>query len=361
MGQFAGSVVAAPAFVDPNAFRPAKQYQWSLGLQRELNRNLVVEASYVANRGSWWPVTGNSPVTGTANVLQQLNTLSFSDLARYGFTNLTSLAESNLLTTNRSSLTPAQLSTLQSRGINLAYSNFPSSQNTRQMLAPFPQYLAAGQTGGGIAPAGAPLGNTWYDSLQINITQRFSHGLSLSGNYTYSKNLDLMNAADIFNRQNGKTYSTNDIPQSIRMTAEYQVPNLKNSSIKGLNNKVVAYALGNWGIGWFVAYQSASALIRPNSNGAVPISNFLGRGPGAAQLKLDPATGKYMNPYSVNWTDYDGKLPHRSDRHQLPLLRSDQDDRAQSERPGTNVPDGQLAAQQDVIRSYRGIRARRKT
>ena len=28
--------------------------QWSIGLQRELARNLVVEASYVGNRGVWW-------------------------------------------------------------------------------------------------------------------------------------------------------------------------------------------------------------------------------------------------------------------------------------------------------------------
>ena len=348
VGQFAGSVVNAPAFIDPNAFRPAKQYQWSLGLQRELNRNLVVEASYVANRGVWWPAAG----------LQALNTLTFADLARNGFTNFTNIAESNLLTTNRSSLTPAQMSTLQGRGIFLPYSNFPSSQNTRQMLAPFPQYTATSvplPLGAGISPQGAPLGNTWYDSLQINITQRFSHGLSLSGNYTYSKNLDLMSAADIFNRQNGKTYSTNDIPQSVRMTAEYQVPNLKNSSIKVLNNKVVSYALGNWGIGWFVAYQSAAALARPNSNGSVPISNFLGRGPGSAQLKLD-ADGKYMNPYSVDWTDYDGK--HHTDPIDINCHCYDPTKNlVLNPAAWTDVPNGQFAAQQDVIRSYRGIRA----
>src|SRR5262249_169240 len=50
VGQPLGAVVTAPTYLDPNAGRPAKQYQWSVGLQRELNRNLVVEASYVANR-----------------------------------------------------------------------------------------------------------------------------------------------------------------------------------------------------------------------------------------------------------------------------------------------------------------------
>jgi len=39
--------------VDQNAGRPARSYQWSIGLQREISRNLVVEASYVANRQNW--------------------------------------------------------------------------------------------------------------------------------------------------------------------------------------------------------------------------------------------------------------------------------------------------------------------
>ncbi|MEO8100323.1 MAG: TonB-dependent receptor [Acidobacteriota bacterium] len=339
VGQFPGAVVAAPAFIDPNAFRPAKQYQWSVGLQRELNRNLVVEASYVANRGVWW----------SAAALNQLNTLSYADLARYGFTNFTSSAESALLTTVRSSLNAGQLSTLASRGIVLPYSNFPSTQTTRQSILPFPQYSA------GLSPAGAPLGNTWYDSLQVNATQRFSHGLSATGNYTFAKNLDLMSANDIFNRASGKDFSGNDLPHQIRMTAEYQVPNLSKSGNKMLSNKVVSYALGNWGIGWFVQYQSAPALARPNSNGAIPISNFTGRGPGGAILKTD-ASGELMNPYSVNWTDYSGTVHtdpidincHCFDPTKNVLLNP---------AAWQNVPDGQFSPQMATIRSYRGIRA----
>jgi len=340
LGQPVGAVVGAPAFIDRNAFRPAKQFQWSVGLQRELSRNTVVEASYVANRGVWWPAAG----------LNQVNTLSVADLAKVGFTNFTTKSESDLLTTVRSALSTAQLSTLASRGIVLPYSNFPSSQTTRQAILPFPQYTA------GLSPAGAPLGNTWYDSVQINVTQRFSHGLSASGNYTLAKNLDLMSATDIFNRPNGKDLSANDIPQQIRMTAEYQVPNLSKSGNKILSNKVVSYTLGNWGIGWFIQYQSAGALARPASTSALPISNFLGRGPGSAQLKIDPATGTYMNPYSTNWVDYDGVKHtdpidincHCFDPTKNILLNP---------AAWENVPDGTFAVQQSTIRQYRGIRA----
>ena len=40
--------------VDQNAGRPARQIQWSIGLQREITPNTFVEASYVGNRGAWW-------------------------------------------------------------------------------------------------------------------------------------------------------------------------------------------------------------------------------------------------------------------------------------------------------------------
>ena len=55
-GQFPvpGTTSAPKVYLDQNAGRPARQVQWSIGLQREINKNLVVEAAYVANRGVWW-------------------------------------------------------------------------------------------------------------------------------------------------------------------------------------------------------------------------------------------------------------------------------------------------------------------
>jgi hypothetical protein len=41
--------------LDRNAARPPRQAQYSIGVQREITADLVVEASYVGNRGVWWP------------------------------------------------------------------------------------------------------------------------------------------------------------------------------------------------------------------------------------------------------------------------------------------------------------------
>src|SRR5262249_53758188 len=108
-GQGIGAVVAAPAYLDPNSDRPARQYQYSLGVQREINRDLVLEVTYVGNRGVWWPAGG----------LTALNALSAADLARYGFTNFASASDSALLTPQIGTLSALQKSTLAARGVTL--------------------------------------------------------------------------------------------------------------------------------------------------------------------------------------------------------------------------------------------------
>jgi hypothetical protein len=51
------------------------------------------------------------------------------------------------------------------RGFNTPpYPGFPTSQTVAQSLRPFPQF-------GNIATMWAPLGNTWYDALQMKATR----------------------------------------------------------------------------------------------------------------------------------------------------------------------------------------------
>ena len=40
--------------IAPNAGRLPRIFQWSVGFQREVTRDLVVEASYVGNRSAWF-------------------------------------------------------------------------------------------------------------------------------------------------------------------------------------------------------------------------------------------------------------------------------------------------------------------
>jgi hypothetical protein len=50
---YAGQLNSPNYYLDRNAGRPPRIGQWSVGVQREVTRDLMVEASYVGNRGAW--------------------------------------------------------------------------------------------------------------------------------------------------------------------------------------------------------------------------------------------------------------------------------------------------------------------
>ncbi len=339
-GQAAGAVVAPPTLLDPNAGRPMRLLQWNITLQREITRNIVVKAAYVGNRGVWEEA---STIPASNSPLSTQNALNPAVLRSLGFNDFTSPAQSALLTTPIASLSTAQRAQLSAMGVNLQpYANFPSSQTVLQALKPFPQYT-------GLVPAAAaPIGKNWYDGLQTTFTKRFSRGLVLNANYTYSKTLALISTPDPFNRNLGKNLSPFDLPHQFRLTAQYEVPRF-HTDLPVLRNKAVAYALSGWGTGWSLSYQSAALVGLPTSAGTVPISNFLGYGPGPAQLIPG------MSPWSVDWTDLSGV--HHTDPLDINCHCFDPT-KTQVLNPAawTNVPNGQFAANQSSIRSFRGIR-----
>jgi hypothetical protein len=152
-GQYplANAITAPKMAVDQNAGRPARQIQWSVGLQREIAKNLVVEASYVANRGVWWTAPG----------LIDVNAITPARLAMFNL-NPNLAADQTLLAARLDSSTAA------ARGFNnLPYAGFPTGASVAQSLRPFPQFDK-------ITSLWSPLGKTWYDSLQAKATKRTS-------------------------------------------------------------------------------------------------------------------------------------------------------------------------------------------
>jgi hypothetical protein len=267
-------------------------------------------------------------------------------LSKYNF-QVGNTADRTLLIAQVGALTTTQRSTLAAKGVVLPYNGFPSAQNVRQSIRPFPQYNTS------INPAVAPLGKTWYDSLQMTVTKRYSHGLTLNANYTFSKTLNLMSSPDIFNRQLGKALAGSDLPHQFRLSAEYRVPRFR-EGLPVLGNPIVSYILGDWGLGVYMQYQSAAVLGRPNSGASQPLSDWLGRGPGGAQLKLD-ADGKPMSPWAVNWLGYDGVV------HPEPLdincgCFDPTKTIALNPLAWESVPNGQWANDQSTIRYFRGMR-----
>lgn len=233
------------AFYDPQAGRPARQNEWSIGVQRELTSNLVLEASYVANRGVWWQAPG----------LVNLNAINPATLAARGI-NLSSSADQALL------LGPLSSPAAVTRGFTAPYAGFPTSQSVAQSLRPFPQF-------GYIGVQGDPRGRTWYDSLQAKLTKRLSHNLMVNGAFTWSKSLQEgvdtnspislggQIPANVLGSQDAtKSISQFDQPFLLQVSAQYTTPRLPGP-------KPVSWLLKDWSVGTLLIYGSGLPIPTP--------------------------------------------------------------------------------------------------
>jgi hypothetical protein len=236
---------AAPAtldipYVDPNAGRPPRIQQWNITLQRELTRDLVVQAAYVGNRAVW--LQNDS--------LIDYNALSPQRLTMFGI-DLTKSADRSLLTSQIGSTTAAN------RGFHAPYAGFPSTSSVAQALRPFPQF-------GSIVSLWAPVGNSYYDALQATLIKRMSHGIDASVAFTWSKNLtntyDEQGSSifinDPFNRANAKSFSPNDQPRVLAVGFGYQLP---------VKTRVLASALRGWSLRGVFRYASGLPILVPTA------------------------------------------------------------------------------------------------
>ncbi len=267
-GQFPlpGTTDAPPQEIDQNAGRPARQIQWSAGLQREVLPNLMVEAAYVGNRGAWW----NAPF------MEGINILTPQILSAHGLS-LNNATDLQLLASPISSPLAATMGFS-----NLPYAGFPSGSTVAQSLRPFPQF-------GCICNMHwAPLGDTWYNSLQAKATKRFSHGLDFTSSFTWSKQETIgaeesiaqggpVFAAtnDVFNRDQNKYLSGFDQPFLFVFAGNYTIPK---PSLAGHFGSVLSRAVRGWEIGAVLRYGSGLPIMSPTASNGLNQILFLNTG-----------------------------------------------------------------------------------
>ena len=283
-----------PVLMDPNAGRPARQYQWSIGFQREVSKDLVVEASYVANRGVWWQ----------APALLNLDAITPDRLKSFGL-DPTNVNDRSLLTSLLNSPTAAQ------RGFAAPpYAGFPASFTVAQALRPFPQFTGIPSPFNpnpvAIPVYWNPMGKSWYDSLQLKATKRLSNGLSFLGTFVWSKAQSLGSEIgepnpgstggavfnDVFNRATNKYISIYDQPFVFQLSATYVTPKIG-------GNKVLSWLARDWTYGAALQYASGFPLQVPN--GQSNLNSYLFQGASFANR----VAGQPL--FTTNWVDLNGK------------------------------------------------------
>ena len=224
-----GPLSVAEARALTSAFVPDQKLpssiQWNFGIQQEFAKDYTFEARYLGTRGVH------------LDVQQRINRLS-------------PVNASNELPTFFTSPTPAQIA-----GLSHTFAGLQNLDNT------VPQYAAAGFTNDIVE--NAPIGNSVYHGLALQLNRRFSNGLLLIGSYTWSHNID-DSTADFFttvltprrpqdfqNLRADRSSSALDRRHRLTLTAVEDVPFFKSSGNWFLKNLA-----GNWEIAPIYTYES---------------------------------------------------------------------------------------------------------
>jgi len=185
---------------------------------------------------------------------------------------------------------------VQARGFRAPYAGFPSSATLAQALRSYPQFSS-------IATRWAARGDTWYDALQLKVTKRYSHGLSLTSSFTWQKEMNLGALSglavsqsgepvnDIFNRQQNKYISGDSQPFQFVTGFNYQVPAYA-------GNRWLRAIQRDWVVGGILRYASGLPIEVPL--GQNNLSTLLFRGTFANRVPNQPLFLKDLNCHCID-------------------------------------------------------------
>ncbi len=185
-----GQVITAGgvSYADPYFSSRAPNFMfYNVGMQRALTKDMTLGINYVGNQ-SHHLINSTNSGTGSARGYwtNQLNPIYLAGLG--GQVGTVSGGNVPLL---QAPATPANVARAQAAmpGINIpAFFQTAAAAGARgatiaQGLVAFPQYSSLTDTWGG------NVGNFSYNSLQVTVEQRMSHGLTFNFNYTWSRNV----------------------------------------------------------------------------------------------------------------------------------------------------------------------------
>jgi len=213
---------------------------WNFTVERLISASTTIDISYSASSGHYL-------ATGIGRGI-------YSDEIQPQY-----LALGNLLT---AAATPSSLAAADAiiPGIQIPYANFQGTIG--QMLRPFPQYAS-------IADQYDNIGNSTYNSLQVQAKRRLSHGLSFLVSYTLSKEMDdagsnlggFFGTSDrtAYNNRIEKAVGYQDIPNTLVVSYVYQLPFGAGHQL-GSSNKTISALSSGWRFSGIQSYSQGIPL-----------------------------------------------------------------------------------------------------
>lgn len=241
--------------IDPRALEAGNLQQWMLSVQRELSTDFRLEVTFLQNHGYHLQsgyLAGNVPTIANYQMMAA---------------NCTEVSGQPYNPSCPATSWINNASGAASAGVTYPYDGFSGSAYFAE--TPFPQVAA---TYGPLYYVGTPLGNSDYKSLQISLTKRATHGLSLQGSYVLSAahgNTDtsfseLWSTGSIQNLENlgaeKKDISSFDQTHIVKGYVSYALPVGRGRMLLASANRVVDSVIGGWNMNFGFHYNSGTPL-----------------------------------------------------------------------------------------------------
>ena len=243
-----------PAFGTPNGVtfwmpselqKTPSTYSWNVAFSRSLPGHIVADITYTGSKGTHLPSNRENDM--------QID-------PKYAYLG-------SLLT---SPITDPKVKAL---GFTAPFANFTpllgDHATLGQALRRWPQYIGIGQPGMTMHN-----GNSTYHALILKATKRYSNGLSMVADFTWSKLLTDADSSEpwiagyvgvgggvgggaaqnTYNRRLEKSYSVLDIPEMFKLTAAYDLPFGPHRQF--VTSGVAGHIVGNWNVATYTFYQS---------------------------------------------------------------------------------------------------------
>ena len=220
---------ASGPFRTRRAAQTPNEQSWSLGIERELPWNIVLNVEYLGKKGTHLPFSG----TNQLNVLgPQIESYTPAQIA--ALNTFVPNPFAGIITDPNSSLSAATI-------------------QQAQLQVPYPQFT-------GVVTDVEMIANSTYHALQLSAEKRYSNGLQFLTTFSWSKSIDDSSLADDNVNYLGsftslqdpnkpwleRSLSTFDIPVVLQFSYSYDLPIGRGKRLLGNMPRLVDAIVGGW-------------------------------------------------------------------------------------------------------------------
>lgn len=285
-----------------------REQSWSVGIEREVGWNVLVDAEYIGKKGSSLYMGGDN-----FYINHLPDSIASQFVTNSSYWTGTQPVPSSLAFAIQAVTSP------YSNGFWGASTSNPNGAAWQPWNAdlPYPQYGTTSWGGNLLQNVDPPIANSIYNGFSLRVEKRFSQGLQFLGTYTNQKSIDNASIAGNSQYTTGspggaaslaqiqdpncpaceRSLSQFDVSQVFQVTTVYELPFGRGKRFGGGMNKLVDTAFGNWQVNGIYRWDTGLPIIL-NLNGGKPVPTFGNQRPDLnepLERSSDPTPASYFS------------------------------------------------------------------